>query len=327
MKRLLVILAVLAIFLVSCKGGTEGPQVETPFAGGVEGLSMSFVRGAPPDEVFDNEGFPFSISVLIENLGEYTVPSENGYVEITGINPADFDDSGVSEALDLKQNLEEEIDGVVKNFQGTILLGDKIDVSFDGLNYIPDLSGNFNTKIRANLCYNYETKATTYLCVKKDLLSNIGTAEICDISGDKIVFNSGAPIQITAVEQNPAGSDKLQVLFTLSHVGYSEDRFYKLDTDCDDYAGNTDKDLVLFEVVSQLEGVEAECSGLRDSQSSNSGYVELPNGADTQVVCSFDVSSADSIYETPINLKLGYRYSQYIEKPMLIKDVSVGDDE
>ena len=220
-----------------------------------------------------------------------------------------------------------EIDGVVKNFQGTILVGDKIDMSFDDLNYLPDASGNFYATLRANLCYNYETRATTLMCVKRELLENINQRQICDLSGKKPVFDSGAPIQVTAVEQNPAGKNKLQVLFTLSHVGSPDDRFYKDDTPCDDVPTNTDKDLVWFEVVTPVEGVKADCSGLRNGLADSSGgYVELPNGADTQVVCSFDVSSAESIYESPVSISLRYRYSQFIEKRLLIKDVSAGTE-
>jgi len=327
MKRgLLALMIGFTIFLVSCAtpGGSDIGPIETPFAGGVEGLSMQFVRGAPPNEIFDNGKFPFSITVFIENLGEHDVLPGEGYLEITGIDPKAFD---LSSQSDLRQDIPEEIDGVVKNFQGTILLGDKIDMSFDELNYLPDLTGNFVSRIRANLCYDYETIGTTNLCVKRDLLTNLATKQICDLSGPKRVFNSGSPIQITAVDQNPAGSDKLQVLFTISHVGFPEDRFYKQGTECDDVETNPDKDLVWFEVVSELAGSKAECSGLRDAVPDRSaGFVELQNGVDTQVVCGFDVTGVESIYETPLNVKLRYRYSQFIEVPLLIKDVSVGDE-
>jgi len=324
MKKILIIIAALTLILASCANNNDQNTSETPFAGGVEGLSASFVKGAPPQEVFDNGQFPFSVTLFLENLGEHDVPTGDGYVEITGINPIDFDLDGQA---DLRQDIPTEIDGVVKNFQGTILLGDKVDVSFDDLNYLPNLRGNFPAKIRANLCYNYETTATTYLCVKRDLLSNIGTKSICELSGEKRKFNSGSPIQVSAVEQNPAGSDKLQVIFTVSHVGFPEDRFYKVDTECDDSEANPNKDLVWFEVVSDLVGEKASCTGLRDALADKSGgYIELTNGADTQVVCSFDVSGIESIFETPVNVKLDYRYYQFIETDLLIKDVSVGSE-
>ena len=324
--RALIAIMILTVILAGCTQGgdsTVGPEI-TPFAGGVEGLSMEFVRGAPPDEIFDNGGFPFSVTVLIENLGESDVNPTDGYLEITGINAQDFD---LPSQDALRQDIPLEIDGVVKNFQGTVLLGDKIDISFDELNYLPDLSGNFYPRIRANLCYNYETKVTANLCVKRDLLTNVNTKEICDIGGLKDVFNSGAPIQVTSVEQNPAGSDKIQVIFTVSHVGFPEDRFYKVDTECDDSQANRDKDLVWFEVVGAVGGSRADCSGIREALPDGSGgFIELTNGADTQVVCTFDVSDVGGVYETPLQARLEYRYSQFIEKNILIKDVSINDE-
>ena len=325
MKAYAIVFTIFLLFIVGCAREDRTGADQTPFAGGVEGLSMEFVRGAPPDAIFDNGGFPFSITVLIENLGEHTVKTGEGYLEVTGINPRDFDKGSQA---DLREDIPTEIDGVVKNFQGTVLLGDKIDMGFDDLNYIPQLPGNFLPTIRANLCYNYETRATAELCVKRDLLTNIDTKEICSVSGEKIVYNSGAPIQITAVEQNPAGSDKIQVLFTISHVGFQDDRFFKIDTECDDVQTNRDKDLVWFEVISDLSGARADCSGLREALADGSGgFIELTNGADQQIVCSFDVTGVDSVYETPVQIRLAYRYYQFIEKPILIKDVSVSDEE
>ena len=80
-------------------------------------------------------------------------------------------------------------------------------------------------------------------------------------------------------------------------------------------------------MVSELSGAKATCNGLRDALPDRSGgFVDLANGADSQVVCSFDVTDVESVYETPVNVKLKYRYYQFIEKPILIKDVSINDE-
>jgi len=45
------------------------------------------------------------------------------------------------------------------------------------------------------------------------------------------------------------------------------------------------------------------------------------------VVCTIDVSNVEGVYEIPLGVELSYRYYQFIEKTILIKDVSTGDDE
>lgn len=329
MKKILLILSILTIavllVLTGCEpGGSQdvGPS-STPFVGGVTALAMEFVEGAPPDEIFDDGQYPFAINIKIENLGEDDVETSDGYIEITGIDGKEF---GLSSQDELKIDLPYDINGVVKNFQGVVLVGDTIIAEFNDLNFEKNIRGNWDgPRIRANLCYNYETEATTAVCLKEDMLTNIDTKEICELTGDKPVFNSGAPIQITRVGQTPLGSDKIQIQFEISHVGETNDRFYKLDTECDDRTTNTDKDLVYFEVETEIEGSSADCSGLRDSKSQgNAGYVELFNGKPRTVVCSFDVSGIQGTYEKQIVSKLEYRYYQFIEKNVLVKDVSTG---
>src|SRR3989344_2547658 len=106
MRNIIVLFMAVALFLVSCSPNDNPTDAETPFAGGANGLSLAFVRGAPPDEIFDDGQFPFSITLFLENLGEYTVPDNEGYIEITGIDPAAFVKPSQD---DLRQDIPEEI--------------------------------------------------------------------------------------------------------------------------------------------------------------------------------------------------------------------------
>ena len=51
----------------------------------------------------------------------------------------------------------------------------------------------------------------------------------------------------------------------------------------------------------------------------------LPGGQPRKVICSYDTETVDSDFETRVNVELSYRYMQYIEKPILIKDIG-GED-
>lgn len=323
MKKLLLLLSlvVLLIGLSGCDGTDQTRRSTTPYAGGSSALSMSFIQGAPPDEVFDNGNFPFSINLRVENKGEHNVGQGEGYIEITGIDAQEF---GLSGQQDLKNEFENEIKGVRKNSEGTILPGDTVISEFNNLNFMPNIRGNFESRIRATACYNYVTEATTNACLKRDMLSSLNTREICEVTGTKQVYNSAGPVHVTKVIQNPLGSDKIQLTFEISHVGEANDRIFKIDTPCEDRQTNQNRNLVYFELLDPSGSVmsEASCSGLREATSSSQGYVELFNRQPRTIVCSFDVSGVEGVFEKRINARLSYRYSQFIERGILVKDVS-----
>lgn len=314
---------VMIMFMFGCSssdGKDVGPS-STPFVGGETGIDMSFIEGAPPDEVFDNSQYPFSVSLKLENKGEADVSKDEAYVKITGINPNDFNKT----PADMKKNLVEDLEATKKNFDGSILNGGITISEFNDLNYEPDVAGNFEgPRIRAELCYNYKTKTSTNICVKEDLLGNEGSKSICEVSEDKDPQNSGAPIHITKVTEQPMGTDKIHVSFVIEHVGDANDRFFKKGTDCADTPTNTDRYKVYVHVTSDINGVKASCTGLQEPSSDNSaGYVTLFNKAPRTVVCSFDISSASGEFEDLFTVELEYRYMQFIEKAILVKDVNV----
>ncbi|HLC66747.1 MAG TPA: hypothetical protein VJK52_03860 [Candidatus Nanoarchaeia archaeon] len=325
-KFLLGILA-MTFFLLSCGQTGEkgiGPSA-TPFIGGTNALSASFTPGAPPDYIFDRGGFPFGISLNIQNLGEDDVNPGDGYVEIIGVNPRDF---GLASQADLRRDFVDPLLGARKNFAGDVIEGGRTVMSFGDivpLNYQPDLTGNFPLTLRANLCYNYKTIASSQVCVKRDLLTNIDTKEICEITGDKLISNSGGPLQVISLSEAPVGDNKIQVNFIVAHVGAQNDRFYRKDTSCDDRTTNANKDVVFVNMVSDINGARAQCSGLQNpAPDRSSGFITLFNGAPRNVVCTFDTATVDFVSQMPVLIELEYRYSQFIEKPLIVQDVATG---
>jgi len=316
------IIFLLILLLAGCKkdGNTGVGPKETPFIGGKVGFLMSFIDGAPPEEIFDNNQYPFSVAVKLENKGEDDVAQNEGYVKIVGINPPDFNTT----AQLLNKSLPSNLKGSKKNFEGTILDGDTTVVEFNNLNYQPDIAGNFNGPvIRAELCYNYKTRTSTQICVKEDLLTGLDNKEICKLSEDKKPQNSGGPIQITSSREDPLGTGKVQFSFVVGHVGENNDRFYKKGTNCEDKATNRDKNVVFVNMTSDFNGVNPKCEGLQEpSADSSSGYITLFDKAPRTVVCSLDVSGATGEFEDLLTVDLEYRYHQFIEKSILVKDVS-----
>jgi len=321
MRKLIVVgVLCVALLLVACSNSNTNP-ISTPFIGGESALVLSFAPAAPPDEIFDNGQFPFTVAVNIENKGEFDLEEGEGYIEIDSINGATF---GVSDN-DLIKDIPA-IDGARKNFDGSITEGFRDLVSFNNLNYQENLRGDLPITIRANACYNYETRTSTNICLKKETIDNINQNEVCLIGAQKQVQNSGAPIHITSLTEAPQGKNGVQVSFTIEHVGEPGALFYRDDALCDRRINNPEMYQVYVEVEPIVNGqINAECSGFQEG-SGDAGYVTLFQGNPRVVTCSFDTASLSTDFIEPLSINLRYRYQQFIEKQVIVKDVATNDE-
>ena len=321
-KKILTILTIMSlIFLFGCGEEKVTTREATPFIGGANGLSMSFISGLPPDYIFDNSQFPFGIGVQIKNVGEDAVDTDEAYVEIVGINPKDF---GLGSQADLKEFIPDDLTAARKNFDGTILQGGQTAVTFDELKYVPDIKGNTMATIRANLCYNYKTETSTKICIKPKLLETVEDETICVVNEEKDAQNSGGPVHITSFKEAPIGQNKIQLNFVVSHVGEANGKIFKLTApDCKDEIGNVDRNKVFVRVTSDVDARKASCQGLEEaSQDNSAGYITLYDGAPRTVTCTLDTTGIESTFEDLFTVDLEYKYMQYIEKQIDIRDVT-----
>ncbi len=322
-RRIILILILASLFILpACKGKkTSAVDTTTPFIGGANGLRASFIEGAPPEYIFDKGNYPFGISVKLENLGEDPLEVMDAFVEIEGINPIDF---GKASQSDLIENIPNRLEAARKNFDGTVIPGGQTVVEFGELRYLPDLHGNTQAKIRANVCYNYRTQTSTKVCIKGDLLRDVQGGDICKVAEDKQPQNSGGPIHISKLREAPIGTDKIQVSFEVAHVGDAADRFFNVDAaECDTSITNPDRNMVFINVISDVNGRIPKCDGLQEAApDGSSGFVTLFEGAPRIVTCTIDISGIESTFEDLFEVDLEYKYLQAIEKQLLIRDVA-----
>ncbi|MBN2052212.1 hypothetical protein JW756_01795 [Candidatus Woesearchaeota archaeon] len=326
---IVVLIAITALlFLTSCsdENGSANNLVQT-YIGGTVGLNAYLIEGMPPPMIHDSGSFPFGVGVAIENQGEADVgpgtPNPFVMVRLEGINPEQF---GVTDN-DVKKVLASPVRGAKRNFDGTIFPGEITSVTFEPLNYAPDIHGNTQFVIRADVCYDYTTLATATICLKDDVLENIEDTSICSLTGEKNPQNSGGPIHISSVVENPMAENKIQVNFVIEHVGIGEFFGRPVGSDdmaetCDFSVRNFNKYYVDVEVEPlQDSGLTISCSRLGGT---NQGRIKLYQGAPTTVSCTVERTrpSAGRIFQDLLNIKLKYRYGQFIETPILIQDVT-----
>ncbi len=311
MKKIGLIILLLVVgmmFISGCENKSKSnSDKKSPFIGGTTGIAVSFAEGNPPSEVYDGGNYPFDIVVQLENKGEYTVPKEKVKVRIMGLYPSEF---GVSDNQ-LVKSPEEDVTQTKKDAEGDVIKGPPLYVTFSTLNHLKALEGNRLFPIRAEVCYYYETKAIAPLCIRKDNL-DITDKGVCEVNGNKEVYNSGGPVQVLDFKEQPLSKKKVRFQFRISHGGTGE--IYKKDTDCSDEV-NTNENKVWVEVKSE-QGLNIQCSGFSDG-TATSGYARLYEG-DIIIMCTVE-SNTQIDSEVPVNIKIAYDYKEEKSADLLVK--------
>lgn len=338
MKRYLAILAIVSLFILAgCQQQEQGPDLSAAYIGGTQGLAISFPQGMPPAEIYDEGQMTFSVGVMLENVGESGIgldtPNAFGFVELIGINPDNFNKVSQSDLSVSWDEAQISLEPARRGFDGSVIPGSESLVQLNDLSYTPDLHGNQEVTVRANVCYEYRTYARGEICIKDNVLENAQDDTICTLSGAKPLSTSGAPVQVTQLTQNPAGSDRIQVTFTIENIGAGSvfappnqagGRFGEL---CVSNAGpNSLRDVVEVEVsvgeeASSQYNVRCPLLGGADF-----GAVRMFGGAPTVISCTLETfgGESDRIFTENLNVDLHYTYFDYIEKPLIIRDTNVG---
>lgn len=311
LTHVLIPILILAILVVGCaETETTTPRKLTDYVGGTDGISIEFEDEAPPDEVFDNSEEDFFIALDIKNEGEYTIEEGGIIASLSGISKTDFSLASLHKKsnFDLERKLEEREGG-----RDTLDFGDA--------SYKVDLASDFTTQIIADVCYQYRTVAASSICLKKDTRQH-RTADACLINNEDIDFeNSGAPIQITDVDEASSGMNKIKLNFVIENEGGGS--FYKPGTfrdKCIPDDAKKEEDYVYVEVSDPAGRLNFDCSALGGD---NKGEVRLYDGK-KQISCTLNTAGLqETAYEQLIDITVDYFYRGAISKDITITNAEV----
>ncbi len=313
--RKIIAVMVFLVMITACAGGAKkGEKIDlgAPFVGGTTGISAEFIDFRKA--VFDGGRDPFDVIVKLENKGEATVPTGRARVKISGINPAEF---GKLEE-DLTKTSTEDLLKVSKDPQGNVLAGSQSTVEFTGLNHFSPIAGaQVSFPLRADVCYTYATEAVSKLCVRENLLAP-EPGGICEITEDKPIFNSGAPVQIGSVKESARGKDKISFSFEISNAGTGQ--IFDRGSTCDK-STRAKENMVYVEVDTGLPGLQ--CTGLTTTGTKAEGSTKLYEGKKT-ITCTQTITSRAD-FEQQIKLKATYDYEEYKQTEITVK--SSGEEE
>jgi hypothetical protein len=298
------------------------------FLGGTAGLEISLVEDMPPPLIVAGVT-PFAISFSLENVGE--APTGVGtvnplvLVRLTGISYPNF---GLTEQSAV-QVLGVPLQPAQKLADGLVVPGEVTFISFDNLLYrsmaVPD---TISIPINLELCYDYESYATTKICMKRDVLDSFEDSSICTIRGEKPVGNSGSPLHVTVVDERPINNMSVQVNMVIEHVGtgvpFLRSSYSNLFEPCANLDMN--KDLFKFEMFVDaiqpgIYSISCPRLGNQSAEGGAYGVVKMLDGAPLVITCFVTRTAPTSsrIYEDILNIRMRYRYGEFLELPLTIQ--------
>ncbi len=307
-KNALIAVIISLTLLLGCTAGDDANKVPvtSPFIGGTAGLSADFVDLRT--DVFDGGRDPFDIVVKLDNLGEARVSKEDVRVRLSGFNPAEFGKT----SQDLTKSPDDNLLEKFKDTQGNVLPGSSIFVEFKGLNHVAPITGSrVDLPIRADLCYMYSTKAISKLCIRSDVLTP-APGGICEITEDKPIFNSGAPVQFANLKEMARARGKIGFSFEIQNLGTGD--IFEMGSICD-RSNRGYENKIYIQVNTNLEGLS--CTGLETTGKTAAGFVNLFD-ATKIITCTQDVSTMTD-FEQVINLEAAYDYEEFKQVQITVK--------
>ena len=215
-------LLICLIFLVSaCKGkssSSAGGAPRDPFLGGTAGITINFEKDSPLPEVTDDQTFGFKAIVRLKNDGEFKLDRDKIKVNLVGFEPQDFN----AHIEDMRnQPPEDSLDARRRDAEGNIVDGTTTFVIFpkgDNEFRPQKFPGNTEFTFRTDVCYLYETRAISKLCILRDMI-NVRDNSFCKPTGSKTIDSSSAPVQVTNFRQSVIGQNKLSFSFDVGLSG------------------------------------------------------------------------------------------------------------
>ena len=307
-KYILFSLFVILLFIGGCKKATESKAAIGAYVGGDEGLDLSFVEDEPPERVLDADSEQFFITLLLKNDGEFDIDVGETRITLSGIEKNQFQIGSLTET---NKNF---INGLEKKREET-LPGGQDEISYTA-KYKPDLNQDFTPTVTASACYAYGTRTLTKLCLRKDIARRSREAE-CTVDEHKTIENSGAPIQVTSLNEMKGGSNKIRVIFNIENVGegtvYEKGSFSS--GSCSEDMSKEDR---LNVEIRPVSSINFKCARLGGGAS---GVIKLNTEGKAVVTCEADTSRLqDTAFEDPLNINLDYVYKERISKALTVED-------
>lgn len=297
-KKSLLILSIIAVLvLAGCNNNSGDTPTSSTFHGGTSGIISSFEPMGMEENgvqtVWVAKDFP--VEVTVKNKGEETISPGRLKVTLQGVDTALFHipNSVMTNVRELEKISEtNEIGG-----EETIDFGDARLDSITGLFY----DANFFATVE----YDYKTYAAVpQVCFKY----NYQDTSLCELTGAKTVFSSGAPVQVKTVTQDSGGSRKIALLFEVENVGGGH-----VAPPGQPFSNLYDK--LQFQIAEGSTGdITFECESAGDPS------IARFNDGKATIRCRSSELPDGTLYTKQVTLELSYVYKSILQQTVRIRN-------
>ena len=296
-KFLIPTLIIALVFLTACQQQPE-QTTKGAYVGGIQGLMATFeafgVEEAGVYSIFDEETFPLELT--LQNKGEYAI--QPGEVTVKLLGPSQEEFTGMK-AWELQNN--QPLEGISE----LVPDGGEETLSFaSDAKYAKEVSGVVEREWFANIEYHYQTYVLIpEVCLKEDLTDQ----RVCNIKEAKPFFVSGAPITVSAVEEDTAGKGIVALKIMVKNVGATTAKVTK-----------PGEDFGVRNVLSfSLDDPAWECKS-----SGKLNEARLDEGQ-AEIVCKLKEPLAQGHVSTKqLKLTIDYKYRELISEKLRVKQSS-----
>jgi hypothetical protein len=218
-KKIGFLIVALFAILVAFSGCSSKPKetqtaTQTAFVGGSQGLAISLLPGQPPAQIFS--GQEFTIAIQVDNKGEGTTSvspvnqsgtlvSTYGVISLAGIDYTRF---GIANTT---QYITAALEPVKKIGTSTVP-GGQTQVILTGA------SASF--PLQVSILYTYASKSAASVCLSENIYQQTTAGpSVCKVAGSKTVSAQGAPVKVSTVDENPAGTNKVGFSIKVKNFG------------------------------------------------------------------------------------------------------------
>ena len=312
-----IILAVLLVSILIINGcqdfGFGKKQAKQPqqqaFVGGTKGLEIAFSQDEPPSIVLDNNQETFFITLLVRNVGEFNIPVGKLIASLSGVQQSSFGIASMNTVNSF------ELFGTIKDREFVTPGGEDF-LEFGEASFKSDIPGTTSFPLRADVCYTYQTKAVSSICLKRDVLRK-SFSDVCEINNNNVqVESSGGPIQIINVRENSVGNSKVKISFKV--VNKDVGAVYEPGTFSNACVGHEDdKDRVKVTVSNPQNNFNIECTQFGNR---NSGAIKLIN-KEKDINCMISTSNIQEVsFKDVIIFTADYQYRQGVQTTIVVEN-------
>lgn len=314
----------------------QKPIVASEVFKGTKGLTMEFVKNAPPADVYEDTNF--GAIIRLRNQGAYDIGFDNNGILVITPETGYFDISPYKEEKEENKNVWGEDETRYFRIRGRSIYDNVGGEEMVDINLKARKTGSLSlvhpSTIFATACYAYKTELSTSICIDPDIYNLKPGEKACQVKDLSFASGQGGPVAITKVELGiiPVGEDKVKprILVYIENKGKGEIvKDYEEACGKEISKGEQEKyfNLIKMEAhISGKEGMQLDCIPKKPEQKTPEeklGFVRLKGKTDV-VRCELKegqegVPKDADAYVTPLTINISYGYIETITKNFNIK--------